>query len=59
MTALLKVDRVSKRFGGLQAVKDLTFEVRDGRIEQWRDYFDMGLTGKLMGGENVDSVLPT
>ena len=30
MTALLKVDRVSKRFGGLQAVKDLTFEVRDG-----------------------------
>jgi limonene-1,2-epoxide hydrolase len=35
-----------------------TFEVRDGRIVHWRDYFDMGLTGKLMGGENVDSLLP-
>jgi limonene-1,2-epoxide hydrolase len=36
-----------------------TFEVRDGRVVQWRDYFDMGLTGKLMAGENVDSLLPS
>jgi limonene-1,2-epoxide hydrolase len=35
-----------------------TFEVRDGRIVAWRDYFDVGLTGKLMAGENVDSLLP-
>ena len=35
-----------------------TFEIRDGRIVQWRDYFDMGLTGKLMGGEDVSSLLP-
>jgi limonene-1,2-epoxide hydrolase len=35
-----------------------TFEVRDGRIVQWRDYFDMGLTGRLMSGEDVASVLP-
>lgn len=35
-----------------------TFEVRDGRIVQWRDYFDMGLTGKLIGGEDVASLLP-
>jgi len=35
-----------------------TFEVRDGRIVAWRDYFDMGLTGKLMAGEQVDSLLP-
>jgi limonene-1,2-epoxide hydrolase len=35
-----------------------TFEVRDERIVAWRDYFDMGLTGKLMSGENVDSLLP-
>jgi limonene-1,2-epoxide hydrolase len=35
-----------------------TFEVSDGRIVHWRDYFDMGLTGKLMAGENVDSLLP-
>ena len=35
-----------------------TFEVRDGRIVQWRDYFDMGLTGKLMAGEDVSSLVP-
>ena len=36
-----------------------TFEVRDGRIVQWRDYFDMGLTGKLVSGEDVASLLPS
>jgi limonene-1,2-epoxide hydrolase len=35
-----------------------TFEVKDGRIVHWRDYFDMGLTGKLMSGEDVSSLLP-
>ena len=35
-----------------------TFEVTDGRIVHWRDYFDMGLVGKLMSGENVTSLLP-
>lgn len=35
-----------------------TFEIRDGRIVQWRDYFDMGLTGRLMGGADVSSLLP-
>jgi len=34
------------------------FEIRDARIVAWRDYFDMGLTGKLMSGEQVDSLLP-
>lgn len=36
-----------------------TFEVRDGRIVRWRDYFDMGLTGRLIGGEDVRSLLPS
>ena len=35
-----------------------TFEVTAGRIVQWRDYFDMGLVGKLIGGEDVASLLP-
>jgi limonene-1,2-epoxide hydrolase len=36
------------------------FEVRDGKIVAWRDYFDMGLVGRLMAGEDVDrSLLPT
>ena len=32
MTALLQVDRLSKRFGGLQAVKDLSFALEPGSI---------------------------
>lgn len=36
-----------------------TFEVMDDRIVQWRDYFDMGLVGKLMSGEDVGSLLPS
>jgi limonene-1,2-epoxide hydrolase len=35
-----------------------TFEVKDGRIMQWRDYFDMSLVGKLISGEDVGSLLP-
>jgi len=32
MTALLKVERVTKRFGGLVAVRDVSFELRPGEI---------------------------
>ena len=36
-----------------------TFELRDGKIAAWRDDFDMGLTTKMMSGEDVDAaVLP-
>ena len=36
-----------------------TFDLRDGKIVAWRDYFDMGLITKMMSGEAVDpSVLP-
>jgi limonene-1,2-epoxide hydrolase len=34
-----------------------TFDLRDGLIVAWRDYFDMGLTTKLMSGETVDPEL--
>jgi limonene-1,2-epoxide hydrolase len=37
-----------------------TFELRDGSIVAWRDYFDMGLTTRMMSGEDVEpSLLPT
>ena len=34
-----------------------TFELRDGLVVAWRDYFDMGLTTRMMGGEDVDPAL--
>lgn len=34
------------------------FEVVDGRITLWRDYFDTGLLGKMMAGEDVRDLVP-
>jgi limonene-1,2-epoxide hydrolase len=34
-----------------------TFEVRDGRITHWRDYFDTALVGKLMAGEDTTGLI--
>ena len=35
------------------------FDLREGKIAAWRDYFDMGLITKMMSGEAVDpAVLP-
>ena len=36
-----------------------SFDLSDGKIVAWRDYFDMGLITKMMSGEVVDpNVLP-
>ena len=53
-----RVDEVTAN--GIMAPVPLmgTFEVRSGKIVEWRDYFDMGLTGKLMAGENATALLP-
>jgi limonene-1,2-epoxide hydrolase len=29
-----------------------TFEIRDGKISAWRDYFDMGQITKMLSGED-------
>jgi limonene-1,2-epoxide hydrolase len=34
------------------------FDVEDGKITAWRDYFDAALIGKLMAGEDVSSLVP-
>jgi branched-chain amino acid transport system ATP-binding protein len=45
MTALLELDRVSKRFGGLLAVHNLSFAMRDGEI--------LGLIGPNGAGKST------
>ena len=45
MTALLELDRVSKRFGGLQAVHNLSFVMREGEI--------LGLIGPNGAGKST------
>jgi limonene-1,2-epoxide hydrolase len=35
------------------------FVVHDGKITRWHDYWDSGLVGKLMTGEDVSALVPT
>jgi len=35
-----------------------TFEVVDGKIAHWRDYFDSALIAKFMAGEDVAELVP-
>ena len=35
-----------------------TFIVRDGKIARWTDYWDSGLMGKMMGGEDTSALVP-
>jgi limonene-1,2-epoxide hydrolase len=36
-----------------------TFVVRSGRITRWTDYWDTGLMGKMMAGEDTTSLVPS
>ena len=36
-----------------------TFIVKDGKITRWTDYWDTGLLGKMMSGEDTSELVPT
>jgi limonene-1,2-epoxide hydrolase len=36
-----------------------TFVVRSGKITRWTDYWDTGLMGKMMAGEDTTSLVPS
>lgn len=36
-----------------------TFILRNGKIARWTDYWDSGLVGKLMSGEDTSALVPT
>jgi limonene-1,2-epoxide hydrolase len=41
------------KLNGIEAALPVmgTFEIRDGKISAWRDYFDMGQITKMLSGE--------
>jgi limonene-1,2-epoxide hydrolase len=55
-----RVDRVGAGGGAPVAPVPVMgrFEVDEGRITAWYDYFDAALVGKLFAGESVDDLVP-
>lgn len=46
--------------GAIHAVPVMgTFVVRDGKISRWTDYYDSGLVGKMMTGEDYSDLVPS
>jgi limonene-1,2-epoxide hydrolase len=54
-----RVDVINGFDGSVHAVPVMgTFVVRDGRITRWTDYFDTGLIGKMLSGEDYAGLVP-
>lgn len=54
-----RVDVINGFDGSVHAVPVMgTFVVRDGRITRWTDYFDTGLIGKMLSGEDYAALVP-
>lgn len=54
-----RLDMIKGPDGGLHGVPVMgTFVVCDGKITRWTDYFDTGLIGKMMTGEDYSSLVP-
>jgi limonene-1,2-epoxide hydrolase len=54
-----RVDVINGFDGSVHGVPVMgTFVVRDGRITRWTDYFDTGLIGKMLSGEDYAGLVP-
>lgn len=54
-----RLDMIKGSDGGLHGVPVMgTFVVRNGKISRWTDYFDIGLIGKMMSGEDYHALVP-
>ncbi len=55
-----RVDVINGFDGSLHGVPVMgTFVVCDGRVARWTDYFDTGLIGKMLSGEDYTGLVPT
>jgi limonene-1,2-epoxide hydrolase len=54
-----RLDHVKGPDGKVHALPVMgTFIVRDGKITRWTDYWDTGLIGKMMSGEDYRELVP-
>ena len=54
-----RLDHVKGPDGKVHALPVMgTFVVRDGKITRWTDYWDTGLIGKMMSGEDYSDLVP-
>ena len=55
-----RVDMITDFDGNPHGVPVMgTFIVWDGKITRWTDYFDTGLIGKMLSGEDYSHLVPT
>lgn len=54
-----RVDMINGFDGSVHGVPVMgTFVVRDAKITRWTDYFDTGLIGKMLSGEDYSGLVP-
>jgi limonene-1,2-epoxide hydrolase len=54
-----RLDMVKGPDGTVHALPVMgTFIVRDGKVTRWTDYWDSGLIGKMMAGEDYSALVP-
>jgi len=55
-----RLDKVKGPDGTIHALPVMgTFIVHDGKITRWTDYWDSGLIGKMMAGEDYRHLVPS